>query len=139
MFRNILLAVDGSDHAMLAARLAGEFSRLVGADLLLITAYEEVPPYLGEPYLQQAITERVSRANQIIQQALEEVGEIPGEISTEALSGGPAETILRVAENRGVDLIVMGSRGLGQLTGMLLGSQSRKVVSLAKCPVLIAR
>jgi len=55
------------------------------------------------------------------------------------LEGPPAEAILNVAETREIDLIVMGTRGLGRFTGMLLGSQSQKVVSHASCPVTLVR
>jgi len=67
------------------------------------------------------------------------VGEIPGEIKADVLQGPPAEAILDVAKTRECDLIVMGSRGLGQFTGLLLGSQSQKVVQHAECPVLIVK
>ena len=55
------------------------------------------------------------------------------------IEGDPAETILKVAKTRDIDLIVMGARGMGRLHGLLLGSTSQKVLSLAPCPVLIVR
>ncbi len=63
---------------------------------------------------------------------------MPG-LELEVLEGPPAEAILRVAETHGVDLIVMGTRGLGGLAGTLLGSQSQKVVMRVKRPVLPVR
>ncbi len=48
-------------------------------------------------------------------------------------AGDPAKTILRVAEDRGVDMVVLGSRGLGDAEGLLLGSVSHKVAHLAPC------
>ena len=81
----------------------------------------------------------MKEAETILQKALEAVGEIPGEVHTDLLEGSPAETILDVANTRKSDLIVIGSRGLGRLTGVLLGSQSQKVVQHAPCPVLIVR
>jgi nucleotide-binding universal stress UspA family protein len=104
-----------------------------------VVAYDPVPSYLGEPNLSKAIAARMQEADDILQSASEAVGEIPGEIHTETLEGLPAEAILDVAKNRDVDLIVMGSRGLGRLAGALLGSQSQKVVQHAPCPVLIVR
>ena len=74
-----------------------------------------------------------------MKKALEIVGGIPGEIHTEILESSPAEAILDVAKTCKNDFIVMGSRGLGRLTGALLGSQSQKVVQHAPCPVLIVR
>jgi nucleotide-binding universal stress UspA family protein len=81
----------------------------------------------------------MEEAEKILQSASQAVGEIPGEIQTETIEGSPAEAILDIAKNRDVDLIVMGSRGLGRLAGALLGSQSQKVVQHAQRPVLIVR
>ena len=139
MFKNMLLAVDGSDHALRAAKVAGELARTLGADLRVITAFEPVPAYLGEPMLQQAMAERIARAEEVLETALQAVGEIPGTLKTEVLEGPPAEAILHVEQTRHNDLIVMGARGRGRLTGLLLGSQSQKVVAHAHCPVLLVR
>jgi nucleotide-binding universal stress UspA family protein len=139
MYKNILVAVDGSEHASKAANAAGELARLSGGNLTVINAYEEVPTYLGEPNLQNAIEERTNRSRAVLGEAVQQIGEIPGNLVAEPLEGSPAEVILRVAEARGIDLIVMGTRGLGQIAGLLMGSQSQKVVSLAPCPVLLVR
>ena len=140
MFRNILLGVDGSDHALHAAKTAADLARSMNSEILrVVVAFEAVPPYLGEPNLQTAISARMKEAETILAEALKTIGEIPGEIHTEILEGPPAEAILDVADTRKSDLIVMGSRGLGRLAGALLGSQSQKVVRHATCPVLIVR
>jgi nucleotide-binding universal stress UspA family protein len=52
-------------------------------------------------------------------------------------NGQPARTIVLFAEERKADLIVVGSRGLGDIEGYLLGSVSHKVTSLADCPVMV--
>ncbi|MBT3714498.1 MAG: universal stress protein, partial [Anaerolineae bacterium] len=75
----------------------------------------------------------------IMEEAIEAVGEIPGEVHTEILEGSAAEVVLNVANVRHIDLIVMGSRGHGKLRGLLLGSQSQKVLQHAPCPVMIVR
>ncbi|HUO45666.1 MAG TPA: universal stress protein [Acidimicrobiia bacterium] len=54
-------------------------------------------------------------------------------------SGDPAATIVRLAKEVGADLIVMGSRGLGSVAGLLLGSVSHKVGHAAPCAVLTVR
>jgi nucleotide-binding universal stress UspA family protein len=137
MFKNILLAVDGSEHSLHAARLSGDLAREMTADMYVVVSFDPVPKYLGDPLLQQAISARIQEAEQILQPALVEVGEIPGALRTEILEGPPAEAILSVAEVRGADLIIMGVRGLGRLAGLVLGSQSQKVVANAACPVLL--
>lgn len=139
MFKNILLAVDGSEHALHAARLAGDMARKMAADMYVVVSFDPVPKYLGDPLLQQAISARIQEANEILQSALVEIGDIPGALRTEILEGPPAEAILAVASVRETDLIVMGVRGLGRLAGLVLGSQSQKVVAHAACPVLLVR
>ena len=140
MFKHILLGVDGSEHALHAAKTAADLARSLQSETLrIVVAYDSVPPYLGEPNMQTAISARMKEAEKILQKAVGVVGKIPGEIHTETLEGPPAEAILDVANTRKCDLIVMGSRGLGRLTGLLLGSQSQKVVQHAPCPVLIVR
>jgi nucleotide-binding universal stress UspA family protein len=140
MFNHILLGVDGSEHALHAAKKAGDLARNMKTKILrIVVAFEAIPPYLGEPNMQTAISARMVEAEKILEKARGVIGEIPGEIHTEILEGSPAEKILGVAKTRDVDLIVMGSRGLGRLAGALLGSQSQKVVQHAQCPILIVR
>jgi len=140
MFQHILLAVDGSDHAMRAVKVASEMAHCVdSAELRIVVSYDPIPPYLGEPNMQEAIDARLKDAQTILQKAVELVGDIPGEIHTELIEGNSAEAIIEVAKTRNSDVIVMGSRGLGRLAGLVLGSTSQKVVSHASCPVLIVR
>ena len=140
MFDKILLAVDGSEHALHAARKAAELARTMKpTEFRIIVSYDTIPVYLGEPNLQFAIDNRKSDAEQVLNQAVQEIGSIPCDIHTELIEGSPAEAIIDVAKTRKSDLIVMGSRGLGTLAGLLLGSTSQKVVAHAPCPVLIVR
>jgi len=140
MFDNILLAVDGSDHALRAANAAGELARTLNSHMLrIVVAYDPIPPYLGEPNLQQAIDSRLLQANAILEAAVQAVGEVPVDVHTELIEGSAAEAIISVAVTRENDLIVMGSRGLGRIAGAVLGSTSQKVVAHAPCPVLIVR
>ncbi len=140
MFERVLLAVDGSDHALHAARTAADLARAMNSnEFRIVVAYDFIPPYLGEPNLQYAIDARIDDAKAIMKKAIEAVGQIPCEINTEMIEGSAAEAVLDVAVTRNSDVIVMGSRGLGTLAGLLLGSTSQKVVAHAPCPVLIVR
>jgi len=60
-------------------------------------------------------------------------------VDTALLNGDPAEEVLRHAENNGVDLIVAGSRGLGNLRSLFLGSVSHKLIADGNCPCLIVK
>jgi nucleotide-binding universal stress UspA family protein len=140
MFEKILLAVDGSEHALHSAHAAADLARAVNAkEFRIVVAYDFIPPYLGEPNMQFAIDGRIEEADKIMKAAIDAVGDLPCEIHTEILEASPAEAIISVANTRKSDVIVMGSRGLGTLAGLLLGSTSQKVVSHAPCPVLVIR
>lgn len=140
MFDNILLAVDGSEHGLRAAKVAGDLARATKAQTLrMIVVYDPLPPNLGEPNLSRAIASRQQEAQDIVDHSTKEVGEIPGEIHTEIIEGQIADKIVDVASIRNSDVIVMGSRGRTGLASALLGSNSQKVVSQAPCPVLIVR
>lgn len=139
MFKTILLGIDGSEHALKAAVYAGGLARSMQANLWVVACFDPVPSYLGQPNIQNAITARMQQAELILQPALDAIGETEEIVKTEILEGPPAEAILNVAEVRGVELIIMGTRGLGRLTGLVLGSQSQKVVAHAQCPVLLVR
>jgi nucleotide-binding universal stress UspA family protein len=139
MFQEILLAVDGSDHALKAAGVAGELARCMQANVRVVTVYEPIPPYLQEPGLQDAMDERFGRAEKVLTEALEALGPVPCKLLSEQLEGPVAEAVLNVIATHPVDLIVMGARGLGRLQGLLLGSQSQKVLAHAPCPVMLVR
>jgi nucleotide-binding universal stress UspA family protein len=140
MFDKILLAVDGSDHALHAARIAAEMARgMKPKEFRIVVSYDSIPVYLGEPNMQFAIDNRKKDAEEILDKAIKEVGAIPCEIHTEMIEGDSATAIIDVAITRESNIIIMGSRGLGRLAGLVLGSTSQKVVAHAPCPVLIVR
>jgi len=140
MFENILLAVDGSEHAMKAAQAASNLANAMNSQTLrIVVAYDTIPVHIGDPYMQNAVNARVSETEEILQRVVQVVWAISAQIYTEMIEGNPAETIIEVSRTRNSDLIIMGARGLGKLSGLLLGSTSQKVLSLASCPVLIVR
>ena len=140
MFENILLAVDGSEHAMKAAHVASSLAIAMNSQTLrIVVAYDTIPVHIGDPYMQSAINTRISETEEVLQRAVQVVWAVSAQIYTEMIEGNPAETILDVARSRSSDLIIMGARGMGKLPGLLLGGTSQKVLSLAPCPVMIIR
>lgn len=139
MFKSILVATDGSEQADQAVQLASSIAGKYGAKLTVISAFEPVPSYYGEPYFSEAIEKNTLWARDVVDRAISMLGEAGGAAESTIIQGPAAEAIMDVAENRGIDLIVMGARGRGSLAGLLLGSVSQKVVQYAKCPVLIVK
>ena len=139
MFKRILLAFDGSAHARKAAAIARELANSMQADIWVVIAYDTLPSFLGKPNLQAAIDSRLEQAEAKMEEAVQEIGEFPGKITREIMEGPASEAILNVAEVRNIELIVMGTRGMGSLKGLLIGSTSQKVLSHAQCPVLLAK
>lgn len=139
MFQKVLLAYDGSEHAKRAAQLAQDIALKFGAELRVVTAFNPISRLLGNPALEQAIQRETTQANTLAEEiaaALRAAGLDP---HIEVLEGPPADAVLRVAETRQSDLIVMGSRGLGNAAALFLGSVSHKVLQSAECPVMIVK
>jgi nucleotide-binding universal stress UspA family protein len=76
---------------------------------------------------------------EIADRAKEELEDAGVDVETEVLQGPPAEAILRVSEGRQADLIVMGTRGRGDLTSLLVGSVSHRVLAHSGVPVMVVR
>jgi nucleotide-binding universal stress UspA family protein len=139
LFDTILVAVDASPASARAVECARKLAKLTDATVLLVHAYPKVADYLGEPNLSNTIAKHLERANELVEPLAESLKADGIVTITEELEGPPADAILRVAEARNVDLIVMGARGLGSLGSLLLGSVSQKVLAHATCPVMIVR
>lgn len=149
MFKNILVPIDGSTHAKRAAVIATDLAQRYKSRLQFITVTKKPPPrltdelrhYMEIENLRGTPDDLVSDAVAKIQADAEHHARKKGvkQVKSIAQSGPVARTIAGYAKRDKVDLIVMGSRGLGQAEGMLLGSVSHKVVSLADCAVMTVR
>lgn len=136
MFRKILVAVDGSEQADAALRVAIDLAQHYRVSLCLLHAFPHVSDMLGAPQYEHLLAARSIMGETVLHGALSQVGEaVP--VDTQLIEGPPAQAILRVALEDGCDLIVLGSRGRGQISGLLLGSVSSVVAQRAHCPVLI--
>lgn len=138
----IVVGIDGSKGAQRALEWALSEARLRGADLRVVHAHRvpELPTYVqgraggyvGAPPEQvQAVAKRV------IEEALRAAGDTGGvPVERVPVVGGEAATSL-IDASKGADLLVVGSRGLGGFTGLLLGSVSQQCVTHAHCPVVV--
>ena len=141
MFKNILVPVDGSDHALRALDVACDLAQKYGAALRLVHTYPPIftDSTMGGADIEPLIARRTGAGEAVLARAREYVKDCALDITTELREAPDAEAILEEADAHHCDLIVMGTRGLGRLTGLLLGSVSQKVVQHAKCPVLLVR
>jgi nucleotide-binding universal stress UspA family protein len=130
--------VDGSEHALQAARTAAALARALGGRLTLLTVYHAPSSALGEPNYSLALAEALEHARVIIDHARDAVRDAGGpEPDVEWLGGPPAETIVAAARDGSYDLVVVGTRGRGPVRAALLGSISTAVAAHAGRPVLV--
>jgi len=139
VFNRILLATDGSPDAGQALAYARDLALRDNAQVFVVHAFEPVPSYLGDPWRDRVTARHVLAAQDVADNEAQDLQEAGIDVSVEVLEGPPADAILRVADVRECDLIVMGSRGHGTLASLLLGSVSHRVLAHARVPVLIAK
>lgn len=142
-YRKVLVGTDGSTSSFRAVETAGRVAADAGAKLLLVSAYEPMPD-----------RDRVRAGDQLGDLAYKVEGSTPAEdalraareraiasgakdVEEIAVAGDPVDTLLELAADHEVDLVVVGNRGLSTLTGRLLGSVPATLSHRARCDVLI--
>lgn len=173
VFKNILCAIDGSDHADKALSIAVDLAKKYDARLLLLHVLlrnvdtTELKRFAEIEGLTRSVAPEISRlmgvdsraeivrlrdiqpiaagvladiAEHIVEAAKSEA-ENSGvrDVSVTVLDGDPAKRILEIAEKEGADCIVMGSRGLGDVKALFLGSISQKVSNQAACTCIAVK
>ena len=136
-FANILVAYDGSDHSQQALDTAVKIVQGSDAKIKVLYAFDKVPRVLGDDETERFIERALSKGRDILAAATLHLHDLGVDFSTDIVEGPAAEAILRVAELENCDLIIMGSRGLGMVQGLLLGSVSYRVLHHATRPVLV--
>ncbi len=152
---NILLATDGSESATHATQAAVELSKTTHSELYVLYVGED--PYSavffpseatnpeGVEPVDPALIEKLGQqfeqvARQVLDAEVEKVRAVGGTVAQAHLRmGTPDAKVVDLAEELGVGLVVVGSRGLGGIRRALIGSVSDSVVRHAHCPVLVVR
>ena len=146
MFSSILVGTDGSETAQEAVRQATELAKQVGGRLHIVSAYvpvsqsrlrdesKEVPADIAHTINPREDVEAIlaSAADAAREQGVEGV-------DTYAREGDPADAILDVAEEEGVDLVVVGNKGMTGARRFLLGSVPNKISHHAPTSVMIIK
>lgn len=133
----MVVGYDGSDAARAAVDHAADRAGADGA-LIVVHAYGPPPDWLGLPDFSRVLEDHRRRGEAILDGLLlggsDELADMDYE--TELADGSPTEALIRVADDRGADEIVVGSRGHGTLRSAL-GSVAHGVIGGARCPVTV--
>ena len=133
----LLLATDGSEDADLAARAAIELSNRTTSELHVVHVWHDVPT----PHLHSFVRAQLKQeAEEVLQKQLERIEQARGTVAeTHLREGRTIDEILDLSEELQVGLLIVGSRGLGGVGRILLGSVSEGIVHHARRPVLVMR
>jgi nucleotide-binding universal stress UspA family protein len=139
----IVVGIDGSRHAQRALEWAVREAAVRRAPLTVLTLYRSVVTFWGgavdlppDRTVADTALEDAREATDKALAALALAGdEQPESVTVEAISGLPAEELIRASEN--ADLVVVGSRGTGGFARLLLGSVASQVAYHAHCPVVV--
>ena len=146
MFKNILIPTDGSELSQRAVRLAVDLAKLhqsritaihVIPDYHLLIAYEGAFDPVTEERIEEEAKTRAETYLEFVRKTAEDTG-IPCDTVCET-GDHPHAAILKTADARKCDLIVMTSHGRKGLAAVLLGSETRKVLTHGRIPVLVVR
>ncbi|MGC8201361.1 universal stress protein [Aliiroseovarius sp. PTFE2010] len=144
MFTNILVPVDGSKNASAALETAVNLAKTTDGSITILTIYRHHS--LLEASFSMVRRETPAPMDDVMRDFAKEVADNARSLARQlgatnvraVVKNGPvARGIVAYAKDKGVDLIVMGGRGMGSVENYLLGSVSHKVTGTSVCPVLI--
>lgn len=136
----VLVPVDQSERARRAFDYAVRLAKTIASEIIILSVLEDIPAspgsYISIGELENTIKEDLGRYVSELANSADSNG-----VKSKALirKGHPVKVILDVARSENADLIVMGSRGLGEFKEMLLGSVSHGVIGHSTVPVLIVK
>ncbi len=161
LFSRILVPLDGSEHSIRALMIAAEIAKKFKANITLIHVYSVIPPVAPESTasIQETVLKPIFAPAELGEmiEATKKAGErilieAKEKLHSETLDvdtinvdtllnegNNTVQEITRIAKDGNFDLIVMGSRGMGRLRELLLGSVSDGVLKHSLCPVLIVK
>ena len=144
MIHSILVPVDGSDNSDRALEFALEIGKRFESDVEIlhvaskpVDVFNTTPDTLEEEHFKRIVLNK----QEMLKEALRHASALAPHltVTTKLLEGNPANQILAEADEGNYDLIIMGSRGLGNIQGLLLGSVSRIIINRANVPVTIVK
>lgn len=141
----ILVGTDGSETATVAVSEAADLAANLSARLLILSAFpNSADTRLGGqahnmPAPKHWRSAHRAEAEKVLAEAVDSLGQTEVSVETLAQEGDPADAIIRVAEERQADIVVVGNKGMAGIKRFLLGSVPSRVATHAPCSVLIVR
>jgi len=145
LIQKIVVGTDGSDTAAQAVVQAGELAEKLGAQLVIVSAFEPVSEsrlkteQAGAPEDVAWTINKREDVDAMLGQISAPLAERDIDVKVAARQGNPADAILDIAEEEHADLIVVGNKGMAGARRFLLGSVPNKISHHAPCSVLIVR
>ncbi|GMK40293.1 universal stress protein YxiE [Paenibacillus sp. CCS19] len=139
MYNHIVVPIDGSPQSFKALDHAIELAQTLSSDIRLTVIHVDASVSLNEPVFGTELDAVEAEDKQVLDAAVSRLK--ASGVSFQAIhqTGDPAATICQTAIDNLADLIVMGSRGLGLIKEIWLGSVSHSVAQHATCPVLLIK
>lgn len=137
MYKNIVLAYDGSKYSNKALQEAIGIAKSSGGSLLILSVVDITEEFESEaPGLTDKMTEKLLR---LAQKALDKAVAAKVRAKVEVHVGDAHEMIVDISKKKKADIIVMGSHGRTGLTRLLMGSVTSRVIGHAPCSVLVVK
>ena len=140
MYKKILVANDGSEHALKAVKKAMEIARATGAELWSISVEEHLPHYaatVGEVLEEKR--EQNGYFRNIYKGLIEEAKKEGIQLNVKITPGHEVETIVKYAKQENFDLLIIGFMGHSKILGTVMGSTANTIVRLSPCDILVVR
>lgn len=144
MYRKILVPFDNSNQARAAVEHALKLALVSRATVTLFHVVQDIPVFSDERTEDRIgidrdiiIHEARAKAQAVLEKIKESLTDHDIKIDIDVIVGNPSREICKKAKIEGYDVIVMGSRGLGRIPGLLMGSVSNRVCRNASCPVIV--
>lgn len=143
MIKKIMIATDGSSPGRQATELGINLARLATAEVTAVYVVDmarltQLPGYVSVPGIKDSLLELMGTEGQKATAEVEVMAKEAGVVCHKKVVGGnPADELLKISQELGADLLVMGSIGKSGLSKFLLGSVAEKVVRHSKVPVLL--
>lgn len=137
--KKILLPIDGSPHSDTAADMAIKMAQDNDATIVLLNVRMSVPTGMIDPYVDDVREMLAKTAEETMKHYRSKLDAAKIDHKEMVIGGRVGEIIVNVAKDEDCDLIVMGSRGKSDLEGLVLGSETHKVLHTTHLPVLVVK